>query len=331
MSWLFSQALVEAYSPVKYWGGQRSAPLSVMPTQHRFSRDDKMMDFSRFSRFGLTWNRLTESHGTELLTSFLVASRVRISRSPVMARVLKARRVDFGNNMPGCLARYDRLSHSLKIAQRSLFEDSTRCLVTLPYSGTMRSGFVYQQVTVGRHTSEIASGYWPTPTASSRKQGCNKPDGKRGATLIDAVRNQEMWPTPKANDSQKRGEFDLDNRRNGLPAVVKKWPTPKASDGAKGGPNQTLGGRPSLSSLAARYPNPKARDWRTGDTEDAKRQRKKRTGEWHSPDLNDVATPGGQLNPPWVEWLMGWPIGWTELNPLETVKFREWLQQHSIF
>ena len=29
---------------------------------------------------------------------------------------------------------------------------------------------------------------------------------------------------------------------------------------------------------------------------------------------------GGKLNPDWVEWLMGWPIGWTALKPLETVK-----------
>lgn len=36
----------------------------------------------------------------------------------------------------------------------------------------------------------------------------------------------------------------------------------------------------------------------------------------------------GRLNPQFVEWLMGWPIGWTELQPLETDRFREWLQQH---
>lgn len=38
---------------------------------------------------------------------------------------------------------------------------------------------------------------------------------------------------------------------------------------------------------------------------------------------------GGQLNPTWVEWLMGWPIGWTDLKPLETDKFRQWLRSHS--
>ncbi len=36
----------------------------------------------------------------------------------------------------------------------------------------------------------------------------------------------------------------------------------------------------------------------------------------------------GRLNPQFVEWLMGWPIGWTELQHLETGRFREWLQQH---
>ncbi|MFP7276070.1 hypothetical protein SFC17_14190 [Bacillus paralicheniformis] len=27
-----------------------------------------------------------------------------------------------------------------------------------------------------------------------------------------------------------------------------------------------------------------------------------------------TAGNGGQLNPTWVEWLMGFPIGWTELK-----------------
>lgn len=30
--------------------------------------------------------------------------------------------------------------------------------------------------------------------------------------------------------------------------------------------------------------------------------------------MHDCGETGGQLNPPWVEWLMGFPIGWTELD-----------------
>lgn len=38
----------------------------------------------------------------------------------------------------------------------------------------------------------------------------------------------------------------------------------------------------------------------------------------------------GQLNPMWEDWLMGWPIGHTGLEPLETDKFQEWKQSHSL-
>jgi hypothetical protein len=34
-----------------------------------------------------------------------------------------------------------------------------------------------------------------------------------------------------------------------------------------------------------------------------------------------MALHGGPLNPEWVEWLMGWPIGWTDLRPLGMGRF----------
>jgi hypothetical protein len=37
---------------------------------------------------------------------------------------------------------------------------------------------------------------------------------------------------------------------------------------------------------------------------------------------------GGKLNPTWVEWLMGWPLGWTDLKPLEMDKCHCVQQQH---
>lgn len=39
---------------------------------------------------------------------------------------------------------------------------------------------------------------------------------------------------------------------------------------------------------------------------------------------------GGKINPQFTEWMMGWPIGWTDLKPLEMDKFQSWQQQHSI-
>jgi len=35
---------------------------------------------------------------------------------------------------------------------------------------------------------------------------------------------------------------------------------------------------------------------------------------------------GGKLSPMWVAWLMGWPIGWTDFEPLETDKYQRWLR-----
>jgi hypothetical protein len=32
-----------------------------------------------------------------------------------------------------------------------------------------------------------------------------------------------------------------------------------------------------------------------------------------------------------VEWMQGWPIGWTALNPLEMDKFQQWQQSHGLF
>jgi hypothetical protein len=53
-------------------------------------------------------------------------------------------------------------------------------------------------------------------------------------------------------------------------------------------------------------PTPKARDWKCATGNEDR----------ESPDLNVVAKQTqapGQLNPDWVELLMGWPSGWTQV------------------
>lgn len=79
MSWLFSQALVEEYSEGTCLAGEPCAQLNVMPTPHKFWRNDKTMEFSSLSQFGLTLRVLTDEDGEELLMSFLAAFPVRTS------------------------------------------------------------------------------------------------------------------------------------------------------------------------------------------------------------------------------------------------------------
>ena len=73
MSWLFSQVLVEEYLVDTSLDGEQSAPLSGNPIQQAYCAPDKMMDFSRLSRFGMTYKPLMETRGEELLMSYLAA------------------------------------------------------------------------------------------------------------------------------------------------------------------------------------------------------------------------------------------------------------------
>lgn len=36
-------------------------------------------------------------------------------------------------------------------------------------------------------------------------------------------------------------------------------------------------------------------------------------------------TSGGRMNPVFLEWLMAWPMSWTDLRPLETDRLAMWL------
>ncbi|HEX2656108.1 MAG TPA: hypothetical protein VHN11_21000 [Xanthobacteraceae bacterium] len=42
----------------------------------------------------------------------------------------------------------------------------------------------------------------------------------------------------------------------------------------------------------------------------------------------NIRIAGMNVNPNWQDWLMGWPIGHTDLMPLEMAKFQQWLDSH---
>jgi len=129
------------------------------------------------------------------------------------------------------------------------------------------------------------------------------------------MRDGECW-------EQRMLEQTIRGTESGL---SERLPTPQASDHitkktsaswkAKGGVNFSL----SNPDIQAKWPTPVTRDYKdTGTKESMTRALNKRD----SPGLALLvgAETGGKLNPMWVEWLMGWPLGWTDLKPLEMDK-----------
>lgn len=54
-----------------------------------------------------------------------------------------------------------------------------------------------------------------------------------------------------------------------------------------------------------------------------------RLDEWGGSSNPWRQTPVGRIcSPNFEEQVMGWPIGWTELTPYETVRFQQWLLSH---
>lgn len=201
---------------------------------------------------------------------------------------------------------------------------------------------------------------WPTPMAResatllatdavaggviTRKSG-----HRRGLSLTDKVNARRRYPTPSTADSWA-GALEPGYGSPTMLAQAVNWPTPRAMDGAMPtgqwssrerteassyGPmlssavrlGRRAGGtsiRPTLG-LAAASPAPVLIGTPTasfglrggsGSAHDA--------GKW----LRKGDEGYGELNPDWVEWLMGWPIGWTGLRRLGTGRCPSWRRQH---
>ena len=257
MSWLFSQALVEAYSEDICSDGAQSAPSSGNPTQLAYLPPDKMTAFSRLSRFGMTFKPLTVDRGEALLMSYLEAFPVKTSPQQEGEPESKVSDQACGEKWHGWSAKFDPHTSTLRTAQCSLLEEEPELLQTLPRSGMTRSGMLWERQTLVLRTCETESGSWPTPTVCGNynRKGLSKTSG------------------------------------DGLATAVSKWPTPTAHNAKEtNAPSEYSRNTPTL-----------------------------------------AAQVGGTLNPTWVEWLMGWPLGWTDLKPLGMDRFQQWRQQHGEF
>lgn len=291
MSWHFSAALEAEFLEVTSSDGAPSAQSSGCNTLGPSSCNDKMTESCDHSQSGTMSRPSTGARGLDAWMLSRVGFRARTSPQQEKERESTANAPECGLTWPESLAKYDPDSRSWKTAQCSLLAGLDEFSETWPRWGTMRNGACWARMTAEHLTGATESGFselLPTPLASiATHGGPNQRDSSGRPGLQMAAMS---WPTPRSNDTEKRGNFDVENPRNGLAA-------------------------------AAKLATPQARDFRTGSLarwEDPRRSR----------NLNDQI--GGQLNPPWVEWLMGWPIGWTDSRPLEMDKFQSWQQAHSV-
>lgn len=165
MSYIFSRALVEAYLAANCSESEPSAPSNSSPIPQAYCSLGKMTAYSRLSRYGMTYAPLTDDHGAALLTWFLEAFLARISARLEKGLELTAPVPDCGGKCAELSMRYDRNSHSWKTHLCLWEEDLPESSVTLPKSGTMRSGLCWERTTLDYPTTASDYGFLPTPRA----------------------------------------------------------------------------------------------------------------------------------------------------------------------
>ena len=291
MSWLYSRALVEAYSAATCSDGAPSAPSSATPTPQAYCAADRMTAFSSLSRFGMTCGALTEPLGEDVLTWCREDSRVRTSAAPAKEQASPENDPGSGPRWRELSVRYDRDSCSWKTHRTLWAEDLPWSSVTLPRWGMMRGGVCWEQTMLERRTEGSGSGLWPTPMAAERQHSPML--NGRGEPNLAA---QVMWPTPTGQDNpQVVGQYpDHPKRGTTLGGAVQMFPTPQANEDAAGTP------RGNMQRMLGNCVEVR------GETQE----------EW----------AGGSLNPNWVCWLMGWPLGFTAPTPLSPVAWAAWQQ-----
>jgi hypothetical protein len=243
-----------------------------------------------------------------------------------LARILVAREVEPGQSMESdqcCglsnsewLAKWDARTCSWKTAQNSLIAGCNIFSGRLPKWGTMQDG-EFGVVQMWEHvTSERGAGSLPTPRCQAVRS-CNvrqenyARNGENG-NLEEAVAVRYLvpmgrLPTPRSC-SAMAARLDTngqtsENRFQNLETKIAKM-----------------------------LPTPLARDWKDGSVsaEQAMRRMTQDLPRHIAVSLGNDNT-GWFLNPAFVEEMMGWPIGWAALRPLETDRIREQQQKHSAF
>jgi hypothetical protein len=125
-----------------------------------------------------------------------------------------------------------------------------------------------------------------------------------------SIAAQEAWPTPRAGDGAKGGPNQAGSKGDlMLPPAACQWGTPTAHERTHT-PRDVHHGV-QLANQAATWPTPRTKC--AGESLDLKGGRDLgRQAQAIAQAGSKSSLSGRTLNPLFVEWLMGLPIGWTD-------------------
>lgn len=242
-----------------------------------------------------------------------------------------------GRTSENTLTQFDLFGVFLKTSKDTLPSDSERLSATWKNSVTRRRGEYSARLKSAHLTSENESTSWvtgspiphpnqvPTPDTRNSQNGsmlrnlttnAAKKGSSRGVSLHHYV---YLWPTPTAQDNiQVGGNPDHPKRGTTLGGAARNWPTPTVDSASSRTKKYKQGGTP-LAMAVKTFPTPTSRDHKGGYKTAALIRS---DGKSRAFDLLPNAAIGGlgvdakpgQLNPDWVEALMGLPPGWTALD-----------------
>ena len=174
---------------------------------------------------------------------------------------------------------------------------STLCSLTWKTKVTKGGRCLFRLAASTRRTGASAAQLWATPNtmdylpqrspeallrqAATSRKGRTRPANLREQVCEDTVR---LWPTPRAN----------------------------CMNGASRAPRRQ--GAPDLQTVVAMFPTPTTERLCGGSGAAERLEEMEASGQITPEERRSMqAGNGGQLNPDWVEWLMGYPIGWSEV------------------
>lgn len=221
---------------------------------------------------------MSENQTYNQLTLFAEASLASLTVSPGSEKA-RQMTVISGRNIAALLPNSDQLMSLARMCLESEQLFSTKCYLTWKTLTTPGKRLLFRLAPSMPRTGETEFSLWLTPTRDISPEHPAKMKARmakyNNGTIVKNLASQVMWPTPTASTGGPEPEGKTGRK---LATIVKLYPTPVAQDGK----NSTL------------PPSQRNRDTIPGEM--------LRQGE------------NGSLNPEFVEWLMGFPTGWTDLE-----------------